>query len=222
MRQLLFAAIWCALTAACTSESYDSGDTSLSYLSAEWADVTTNSDGLVAYAHTDAGQRLTFSPPYQATWIGQKADTTCRAVLYHGQVSGETTSVKALSPVLMASVTDRTEEITAKKDPIGGARAWISADKRYLNIVLTLKVGRKENAPTQQKVGFLCDSVTTLADGTRCCWLTLVHDQNGVPDYYSQEANVSVPAEALHQADKVCLRVMTTQGEKLLEVRETN
>ena len=61
MRKIFFVAIWSALLAACTTDSYDSGDTPLSYLSAEWADVTTNGDGLVAYAVTDGGQRLTFS-----------------------------------------------------------------------------------------------------------------------------------------------------------------
>lgn len=89
MRKIFFVAIWSALLAACTTDSYDSGDTPLSYLSAEWADVTTNGDGLVAYAVTDGGQRLTFSPPYQAQWLKQKADTTCRALLYHGRWSKE-------------------------------------------------------------------------------------------------------------------------------------
>lgn len=107
MRKIFFVAIWSALLAACTTDSYDSGDTPLSYLSAEWADVTTNGDGLVAYAVTDGGQRLTFSPPYQAQWLKQKADTTCRALLYHGQVVEGVTSVKGLTPVLMAGVVDR-------------------------------------------------------------------------------------------------------------------
>lgn len=114
---------------------------------------------------------------------------------------------------------DRKEGMAVKKDPIGNARAWFSADKRYLNLVLTIKVGRKENAPTQQKIGIVRDSVTTLADGTRCCWLTLAHDQNDVPDYYSQDACVSVPAAVLHEVGKVCLRVATTQGERLLEIQ---
>ena len=219
MRKIIFVAIWSALLAACTTDSYDSGDTPLSYLSAEWADVTTNGDGLVAYAVTDGGQRLTFSPPYQAQWLKQKADTTCRALLYHGQVVEGVTSVKGFTPVLVAGVVDRKEGMAVKKDPIGNARAWFSADKRYLNLVLTIKVGRKENAPTQQKIGIVRDSVTTLADGTRCCWLTLAHDQNDVPDYYSQDACVSVPAAVLHEVGKVCLRVATTQGERLLEIQ---
>lgn len=144
MRKIIFVAIWSALLAACTTDSYDSGDTPLSYLSAEWADVTTNGDGLVAYAVTDGGQRLTFSPPYQAQWLKQKADTTCRALLYHGQVVEGVTSVKGLTPVLMAGVVDRKEGMAVKKDPIGNARAWFSADKRYLNLVLTIKVGRRK------------------------------------------------------------------------------
>ena len=69
------------------------------------------------------------------------------------------------------------------------------------------------------KIGIVRDSVTTLADGTRCCWLTLAHDQNDVPDYYSQDACVSVPAAVLHEVGKVCLRVATTQGERLLEIQ---
>lgn len=135
------------------------------------------------------------------------------------QVVEGVTSVKGLTPVLMAGVVDRKEGMAVKKDPIGNARAWFSADKRYLNLVLTIKVGRKENAPTQQKIGIVRDSVTTLADGTRCCWLTLAHDQNDVPDYYSQDACVSVPAAVLHEVGKVCLRVATTQGERLLEIQ---
>lgn len=219
MRNFFFIAVCAVVMAACTSESYDSGDTSLSYLSAEWADVTTNGEGLVAYAVTDAEQRLTLSPPYQAPWLKQKVDTTCRALLYHGRVSEGMTSAKGLSPVLVTSIVDRKTGMTIKKDPIGNVRAWFSANKRYLNLVLTLKVGHKENAPTQQKVAFLRDSITTLAHGTRCCWLTLAHDQNGVPDYYSQEAYVSVPVAELPDIDKVCLRVVTTQGERLLEIQ---
>ena len=219
MKQILFATILCAILVACTSDSYDSGDTPLSYLSAEWADVTTNADGLVAYAVTDGGQQLTLSPPYQADWLKQKADTTCRALLYHGQVVGGMTDVKALSPVMLASVVDRRADMKLQRDPIGGARGWFSANKKYLNLVLTLKVGYQKDAPTQQKVGFVRDSITTLSDGSRCHWLTLVHDQNGVPAYYSQEACVSVPTTELLQAAKVCLRVPTASGEQLLEIR---
>lgn len=219
MKQLLFAALLSIVVVACTSDSYDSGDTPLSYLSAEWADVTTNDAGLVAKAVTDDGQQLTLSPPYAADWLKQTADTTCRALLYHGQVVDGVTDVKALSPVMMASVVDRRAGMTLKLDPIGGARGWFSANKKYLNLVLTLKVGYQKDAPTQQKMGLVRDSTTTLADGSRCHWLTLVHDQNGVPAFYSQEACVSVPTTVLPQVGKVCLRVPTASGEQLLEIR---
>lgn len=218
MRKIILSALLAVILAACTNEAYDSGDTPLSYLSAEWVDVTTNSAGLVAQATTDAGQRLILSPPYRAEWIGQTPDTTCRALLYHGQVSGGVTDAKAIQPVLMADVATRNPNTTYPQDPIVKARAWRSANKKYLNMVLTLKVGRQQDAPAQQRVGVLCDSVTTLADGTRCCWLTIVHDQNGVPAYYSQEACVSVLASRLSGAQVVRLRLRTYDGEKVLEI----
>lgn len=218
MKQLLLVAVLSVILAACTSEAYDSGDTPLSYLSAEWADVETNSDGRIAYAVTDAGQRLTLSPPYEASWLGQTPDTTCRALLYHGQVSGGATEAKAVSPVLMLDIVDRLAGVSPKTDPFGNMRAWISANGKYLNLVLTLKVGRKTDAPTQQRIGLLRDSITTMADGARCCWLTIAHDQNGVPQYYSQEACLSVPMSQFAGVRKICLRTQTYQGEKLLEI----
>ncbi len=219
MRKALIACLLTAATAACTSEAYDSGDTGLSYLSTELADATTNSNGLFAHAVTDGGQRLTLSPPYRAEHITTTPDTTCRVLMYHGRVDGGTTDVKAIQSVLTTSIVNRRDDISPKKDPVGKVRAWVSANKKYLNMVVTLKVGQQDGAPTQQSVGLLRDSVTTLADGKRCHWISLIHNQNGMPEYYSQEAYMSVPMSQLGDDAHIRLRAKTYDGESLLEVR---
>lgn len=219
MRKALIACLLTAATVACTSEAYDSGDTSLSYLSTELADATTNGNGMFAHAVTDGGQRLTLSPPYRAEHVTTTPDTTCRVLMYHGRVDGGTTEVKAIQSVLTTSIADSHNALNPKKDPVGKVRAWVSANKKYLNMVVTLKVGRQDNTPTQQSVGVLRDSVTTLADGKRCHWISLIHNQNGMPEHYSQEAYMSVPMSQLGNDTHIRLRAKTYDGESLLEVR---
>ena len=92
--------------------------------------------------------------------------------------------------------------------------AWISKNRKYLNIGLAVKSGTTESQDEQLKqiVGILCDEVTIKGDGTKCYHLILTHNQNGVPEYYTNRAYVSMPLDGVGANDEIELTINTYQG----------
>ena len=105
---------------------------------------------------------------------------------------------------------------TLRTDPLGLESAWRSTTGRYINMRLALKAGAKDNGEMgRQTVGVKCD---TLRMGSREQFtFTLLHNQNGVPEYYTQVAFVSIPLDERAQEADIVVRVNTYGG--LLEHR---
>ena len=105
---------------------------------------------------------------------------------------------------------------TLRTDPLGLESAWRSTTGRYINMRLALKAGAKDNGEMgRQTVGVKCD---TLRTGSREQFtFTLLHNQNGVPEYYTQVAFVSIPLDERAQEADIVVRVNTYGG--LLERR---
>ena len=199
------------LLAACQYDSYDSGDTSLSYLTTELVDATTNSDALFTTATTDDGTTLTLRPSYAADWA-TVADTTYRALLYHRQVTDGTTSVISLRRVTMTPIVSPDTDVTIATDPLDLESVWVGKNKRYLNMALKIKTGATEGEKQLQQVAVVCDSVTQLANGKAHHWLTLFHKQNNQPEYYTSKVYVSVPLDHIASGDSITLKVNTYKG----------
>ncbi len=197
--------------AACQNDPYESGDTSLSYLTTELVDASTNGEALFTEATTDDGTTLTLRPSYAADWA-TVADTTYRALLYHRQVTDGTTSVISLHRVTMTPIVSPGTDVTIATDPIDLESAWVGKNKRYLNMALKLKTGATEGEKQLQQVAVVCDSVTSLPDGKAHHWLTLFHKQNNQPQYYTSKVYVSVPLDSIALGDSITLKVNTYKG----------
>ena len=65
---------------ACSSDAYDTGDGSLSYMRADFVKAFADHDGKFTAAITDDDLSLTLQPTIAAGWSAP--DTVCRALLY--------------------------------------------------------------------------------------------------------------------------------------------
>ena len=188
---------------ACTSESYDTGDGSLSYMCADFVEAKTDNEALLSSATTDDGTEIIFQPKVKADWIKTK-DSVYRALLYYNKVEDKTTTKAiAVKQVLVPKV-------------LGKSKAWMSANRRYINLSLYIKIGSKDGKIGTQSLGMLHYETVELQSGAKLYRLKLLHDQNKVPEYYSTQVYISIPMYRLPfelaAGDKVEIGVNTYKG----------
>ena len=94
--RILLMAVAATLLASCEHDGYDSGDGSLSYLTAELAVLHTASNRSATSADLDNGTTLSISNPFTTSWM-TKADTIYRALLYYDVATDGSKKVKARS-----------------------------------------------------------------------------------------------------------------------------
>ena len=218
-----------ALT-ACTSEAYDSGDGTNSYLTADLVLLRTAPDKSVRSVQLDDGRELQLSNPFAKDWI-ERPDTVYRALLYYDKTiingSANANSVSAVRarsvlpvPVLRISAAADVDNILT--DPVGFESMWVSKNGSYLNLSLLLKSGKADGDTSLHTLGVVSNGTTTDADGHRTLHLTLYHDQGGVPEYYTVQQYVSIPTPLLKDADTVELTLNTYNGKKVVKVVVSN
>ena len=222
-----------ALT-ACTSEAYDSGDGTNSYLTADLVLLRTAPDKSVRSVQLDDGRELRLSNPFAKDWI-ERPDTAYRALLYYDQMSARSDAavgtnpnsipvVRARSvlpvPVLRISAAADVDNILT--DPVGFESMWVSKNGSYLNLSLLLKSGKAEGDTSLHTLGVVSNGTTTDADGHRTLHLTLYHDQGGVPAYYTVQQYVSIPTQFFEDADTIELTLNTYNGKKVVKVVVSN
>ncbi len=207
---LILSAFYCG----CTSEAYDTGDGSLSYMRADFVEAQTDVNAMVVSATLDDGTTLSLAPSAKADWITTK-DTVYRALLYYNKVEDKSTVASiAISQVLVPNVVSG-KNITAvyPADPVSLETVWMSKNKRYLNLGVYIKIGSKNGSFGTQSLGFLHYDTIEQEDGSRLYRLRLVHNQNGVPEYYSTQVYMSIPLYRLpfhiQEGDKVEIDVNT-------------
>lgn len=207
LRQLLTLLI--VLLTACEQDVYDKGDATYSHMRADFVEAYSTADRSVTYVVTDDDQRLTLKAPFTAKWL--KADTTYRAVLYYNLVG---TEVEALNISQITTVPVKHHSLlktAVKTDPVGFESAWLSANGKYLNLGLVVKLGAVDSLTQKQSVGIVGDTILTHGDGRRTYQLRLYHNQGDVPEYYSQRVYISVPVDTL-DVDSLQLSVNTYSG----------
>lgn len=103
-------------------------------------------------------------------------------------------------------------------DALGLETAWMSKNGRYINLGIIVKTGKQDETDSSQRIGLAYTGSEEAADGTKVHHLTLLHDQNGVPEYYSSNAYVSVSLSSLPfpamSGDRIEIAVNTYGGEK--------
>ena len=211
MRRWLPAALSWLLLAACSSESYTTGDGRYSYMSADFAEGHCAAVGTIDRVVTDEGTTLQLAPVLAAKWAAVP-DSTYRMLLYYDYQEGVVTvrpRQAAQVPVLVPLYTLRPD--TLRTDPLTLESAWVSTSGRYLNLRLALKTGTQDGAMARQTIAVRCDTIATATGHSYT--FTLIHSQNGVPQYYTATAFASIPLAADAPRGGVTLRVNTYQGQ---------
>ncbi len=196
---------------SCEQETYDTGNSSYSRMTAEFADAHVRDDKLVDYVLTDDGDSLIMERPFGIGWI-EKADTTYRMLLYYGREDNKIEAMAA-APVL---VTPPMERDRFKKgiisDPVIMRSLWMSKNGKYINLHLQVMTGRSgEEKENVQVFGCVRDTLLTAEDGSQVQGLCLHHEQNGQPEYYSREVFLSISMKSI-QTDRVVIRLNTYDG----------
>ena len=206
---------------ACSSDAYDTGDGSLSYMRADFVKAFADHDGKFTAAITDDDLSLTLQPAIAAGWSAP--DTVCRALLYYDAAqlseSAREAAVRpvAIGRVIMPKVIDR-QAVAAglPTDPVVMETAWRSNNRKYINLGLQLKTGTTDGDVAAQAIGWVYTGSTTLDGGAQRHSFMLAHSQNGVPQYYSTPLYVSLSLDELPvtpgDGDEIEVSVNTYKG----------
>ena len=197
--------------AACDNDSYNTGDGRYSYMSTDFVEAHTAAKATVDRIVTDEGVALQLSPAITAAWA-DKADTTYRALLYYDYHEGATTvRPRSISQVPVLSPIQTARPDTLHTDPLTLVSTWKSTSGKYLNLRLSVKTGTSDDGTLgRQTIGVRCDTLTD--NGRDHLVFTLLHNQNGVPQYYSATAFASIPLDNRARAAKITLRIATYGG----------
>lgn len=174
------------LLVACTTETYDSGDGSYSYLRADFAEMHTNGAKQVDYAVSDADRHITFARPFTVGWA-TSPDTLYRVLLYYNDQPNGAEPL-AVTPVYVRSPKDKDNATNQATDPVGFESIWQSENGRWLNLSILVKTGQPDDEKALQQIDIMSDT-----DEDSLLHLTLLHDQGAVPQYYTARVYVSVP-----------------------------
>ncbi len=209
---LYTAVLWLSLLVSCTTDSYDKGQGKYSLMQAELVDLSVNSEKEVTAFVLDDGNSFILTSPATASWI-TTADTTYRAILYYNKVTEKTAEVVSLGvvPTLRAVHHWRVEQ--QPDDPIGMESAWLSKNKKYINLALLLKTGQADDNDGTQTVGLVQDTIRVNDDQTHTAVFRLLHDQCGVPQYYTSRRFVSILLPDTVQLDTIRLTIPTYDGQ---------
>ena len=197
--------------ASCTVEPYETGDTSLSYLMAEMVDMHVVGREIKSIV-TDSDERLAVSSSYLLPENMEHRDTTYRMMLYYNKEGNKPIELKSLRRAHVVKASDKQSSLTIHDDPVKLISVWKAQNSSYINMSLGLMVGNVENEDAVHKVGLVVNSVETIADGSKTYYLTLHHDQDSIPEYYTQTVYLSVPLKEYSAGDRICIRMNTYSG----------
>ncbi len=220
MFKLLCSLAAVVLLCACKQDAYEAGEGELSLLTAEFGELLTDGDTVARSALTDADRRLTLDQGISARWL-QTPDSAYRVLLYYFVNRDDSTAaVRPYSVQPVAVVRPlRPQRFTSGiiQDPVTMESVWHSRNRRWLNMSFFVRTGEGTDDQARHVLGLvrdtlLCQPTTDGTDSVRTLCLRLHHQQNGVPEYYSQRTYLSVPVSALESADSIRLTVSTYQG----------
>lgn len=210
---------------ACNNETYDSGDGALSYLRADFADVQTDASARLFSAVTDDGDCFLLSPPLESKWA-VTPDSVYRALLYYDSemLSNGGGELPVVRPITVSRVlTPRilpVDELVAppNTDPLTLVGVWKSKNGKYINMELAVKTGMPEAEDAAHIVGMVFNGITEEPGGGKRADITLTHNRNAMPEYYSVSVYVSVLVEdvpgGLVKGDRISVNVNTYDGRK--------
>lgn len=196
----------------CTSDPYESGDTSLSYMRVDFVDAYTTESGTIGSAMTDDGDLLVFDRLLSCDWA-EKADSVYRALLYYNVGVTSVSEPIAIKPVYVLRPFEIGGNTVVGTDPVVFESAWKSRNGSYLNLGLYVKTGQADSMDSQQTIGVAYEDIVLNDDGTRKVFLVFCHEQGDVPEYYSTRLYVSIPMSEFFSGDEIQITVNTYDGE---------
>lgn len=204
-----------AILSSCSQDAYEKGEGEYSLMRGDFAEASVNSNKQIVSIMTDDGDQLPLKEGYKAKWIAT-ADTTYRCILYYNKVkdaSGkQQADIISIGQVPCPRIVPFSEfEKELKTDPIKFESIWLSRMGKYLNMSLLLMTGYTDDTTAVHKLSFVSDTLVTHPDSKRTLHFCLHHDQNGVPEYYTTQAYVSLLVDSIH-ADSVRFTVNTYNG----------
>ena len=196
---------------SCTVDPYETGDTSLSYLKAEMVDMHVVGREVRSIV-TDADEQLTVSSSYQLPESIEHSDTTYRMMLYYNKVGNKPIELKSMRQAYVVRPSDRQSSLTLKDDPVKLISAWKAQNGNYLNLSLGFMTGNMDDEGAVHKLGLVVDAVETMGDGSRTYYLIFHHDQDSIPEYYTQTVYLSIPLKDYAIGDRICIKMNTYSG----------
>jgi hypothetical protein len=199
------------LVVSCTVDPYETGDTSLSYLKAEMVDMHVVGREVRSIV-TDADERLSVSSSFLLPEKIEHRDTTYRVMLYYNKVGNKPIELKSMRQAYVVRPSDRQSSLTLKDDPVKLISAWKAQNGNYLNLSLGFMTGNVDDDGAVHKLGLVVDAVETMGDGSRTYYLIFHHDQDSIPEYYTQTVYLSIPLKDYAIGDRICIKMNTYSG----------
>ena len=141
----------------------------------------------------------------------QTPDSLYRCLLYYNHVNGYTEPVSARSVPVVAC--KKAADIdTVFMDKLTFESAWISRNRKYLNVGFSVKTGKDGTTDRTQRIGLVCDSIVNRTNGRKDMYLRIFHEQNGVPEYYSSKGYMSLPLQGTSEGTTIHLSANTYNG----------
>ena len=196
---------------SCTVDPYETGDTSLSYLKAEMVDMHVVGREVRSIV-TDADERLSVSSSFLLPEKIEHRDTTYRVMLYYNKVGNKPIELKSMRQAYVVRPSDRQSSLTLKDDPVKLISAWKAQNGNFLNLSLGFMTGNMDDDGAVHKLGLVVDAVETMGDGSRTYYLIFHHDQDSIPEYYTQTVYLSIPLKDYAIGDRICIKMNTYSG----------
>ena len=204
--------------AACSSDSYDAGDSEYSYMRADFVIAHTDSRAAVDYVITDDDSHIYLEEAVKTSWT-KTPDSLYRALIYYNNVKGTPagqypSEVKCLAMSQVITLTPMLRENLSEvfTDPLIFESAWLSKNGKFLNIGFAVKTGRTDGYVTTQDIGVCIDSDVTDGHGNRTIYMQIMHNQKDAPEYYSSHGYASIPIKNEYRGATLHLSIPTYNG----------
>lgn len=211
MKRLLHFLVIIWLISSCTTDSYEKGDGKYSLMQGDFVEAKVNAQRQIVSFSTDDGEKYDLSEPYTDKWI-KTADTLYRCMLYYNKVENKKAELVSIGEVPCPRILTLAElKKDLRTDPVKFESMWLSKSGKYLNLYLQLKTGVTDDTTAVQQLAFISDTLIVNPNQTTIRHITLHHDQNKVPEYYSTKAYVSLLTDSI-AADSIRISINTYTG----------
>lgn len=198
-----------SLLFVCLSHSCTPADESSSYpsLITEFSEIYADAEGNLYRIRPDRKPSYYLASPLK----GYHPHTEYRAVCTYSFPENDSSAVRLYKLERVVVLRDSSTLTAPEIEPLQVISLWDGGD--FINLHLQIKTQNGNH-----RLGFLMDSVRIAADRKRTVYLTLYHNQNNNPMYYSQKLYASLPKTSLkaviEPGDSISLQIHSFEGNR--------